>query len=83
MSIPILQGEKQLKRNEGIYTMTPSRSESKTAVGTQVSYTPLQFLSTDCSAAQPTCGLTDPKFGNQTSKQLQGNNSDKEGSKDL
>lgn len=57
----ILHGEKELKRNEGIYT---NRSEPETAVGSQVSYTPVQFLFTDCSVPQPTCCLRHHKFGN-------------------
>lgn len=64
MTIPILHREKELKRNEGIYTMTPSRSEPETAVGTKISHTPVQFLFTDCSVPQPACCLRDHKFGN-------------------
>lgn len=63
MTILILHGEKELKRNEGIYTMTHSGSGPETAVGTQVSYTQFSFYS-DCSAPQPTRCLRDHKFGN-------------------
>lgn len=44
MIIPILHGEKELKRNEGIYNYN-SWSEPKTAVGTQVSYTQFSSVS--------------------------------------
>lgn len=77
MTIPILHGEKELKRNEGIYTTTHSRSGPETAVGTQVSYAQFSFYS-DCSAAQPARCLVI-----RLPKQLQGNSSHKGGSKDL